>query len=112
MVPNSKRLNLSDFEPDHAPVKRSLLRGDSCSSPQGSTEPPVKPLPDCGRSDEKPTFIPVGFHRSHIDSLEKAVFGLRQQGYRKVSKSALIRILIENHLGQAVEEYKTRHTTV
>jgi hypothetical protein len=54
----------------------------------------------------------VGFHRSHLELLDKAVFELRQEGFRKASKSAIIRILIEKHGSAAVEEYRKWYTKV
>jgi len=109
-VPNS-RLDLSCFQKNKTPPKRSLLREPESSSSEVPSSPPSRVSPQ-DTSEEKSTFIPVGFHRSHLTFLEKVVFELKKEGHKKASKSALIRILIESHGSKAAEEYRKRHTNV
>ena len=50
-----------------------------------------------GSGNASPRFVPVGFYEEHLRLLDEAVFALRQKGFRKASKSALVRRLIEIH---------------
>lgn len=115
MVPNNTRLNLAEFEARSPLARRGLLRNVECApSPLPAKQTIAPPFPSqiAKPKDGKTVFIPVGFQRSHLDALAKAVFELKQQGHLNASKSALIRVMVENHLTDAAEKYKSRRTSV
>ena len=112
MMPNSPRLDLSDFRQKGAQPSKGLLRRPAVSDEEDApaANPTASPVPtETAHKEPKPVFIPVGFHASHLRSLAKAVFELKQDGFLKASKSALIRILVENHLDAAIQLYAAQN---
>ena len=108
MKPN---LDLSEFERCGEILHKPLLRE---VKPEATPkQSPAAILPAHAAERERKSheigrykFIPVGFGPEHLVLLDDAVFNLKRKGYLKASRSGIIRILIERHAREVIENYR------
>ena len=108
MKPN---LDLSEFERCGEILHKPLLR--EVKPETTSKQHPTVILPAHTAERERKSheigrykFIPVGFGPEHLVLLDDAVFNLKRKGYLKASRSGIIRILIERHAREVIENYR------
>ena len=93
------RLNLDIFSPNESEKK------DGPTPAIAPAEPQSKQAKTPGGQKNAPKFVPVGFHHQHLVLLDKAVLELRHSGHWKVSKSAIIRRLIDQNADELVNVF-------
>lgn len=96
-----KRLDLSDLSRSPEKYVNRLLR----DPPARKTEPSGGHLKK-SYDTKQYRFVPVGFRISDLEFLDRAVFELRQRGFKRATRSAIIRRLLDRHGREVVAEYE------
>jgi len=108
MKPN---LDLSEFERCGEILHKPLLREVKPETTSKQSPTAIIPAHTAERKRKsheigRYKFIPVGFGPEHLILLDDAVFNLKRKGYLKASRSAIIRILIEQYGMEVITNYQ------
>jgi len=96
-----KRLDLSDLALPSSGSAGRLLR-----DPPGKEQKPARETRKKSYDTKQFRFVPVGFRIADLDFLDQAVFDLRRRGFKRATRSVIIRRLLDRYGRQVVEEYE------
>ena len=102
----SKALDLSEFEKITETSQRPLLRKTRKDVSTEQNIPVCSAIPKKSHEVGQYKFIPVGFSQRHLNVLDEAVYNLKKNGHLKASRSAIIRILIEQYGMEVITNYQ------